>query len=113
MPDHNKRTQERSKVMLIAAVRFAGDPHVHRLRIRDIAAGGARLSYRGEVVQGDAVIIGFSAIGDVAGRIAWVGDGQIGVRFLDRIDPEAAKVPVTGEFRAAAGEPARQSLRRV
>ena len=99
--------------MLMVAARFAGDPQVHRLRVRDIAAGGARLSYRGEAVEGDGVCIDFAAIGEVAGRVAWVGAGEIGVRFLHAIDPEAARIPVTGEYRAAHHAPTQWGLRRV
>ena len=113
MADENKRAQLRSKVMLMVAVRFAGDPQVHRLRIRDIAAGGARLSYRGEALVGGGVTIEFAAIGEVGGRVVWIGDGEIGVRFLHAIDPEAARITVTGEYRGATPEPARQGLRRV
>ena len=113
MAQDDKRAGQRSKVMLMVAVRFAGDPQVHRLRIRDIAAGGARLTYRGEAIVGDAVTIEFAAIGEVSGRVAWTAGDHLGVRFLDAIDPEAARITVTGEYRGPAPEPARQGLRRV
>ena len=109
----DKRTGQRSKVMLMVAVRFAGDPQVHRLRIRDIAAGGARLSYRGGAIAGDALAIEFPALGEVGAHVAWMGDGEIGVRFVHAIDPEAARITVTGEYREPAPELARQGLRRI
>ena len=113
MAQDDKRTGQRSKVMLMVAVRFAGDPQVHRLRIRDIAAGGARLSYRGGAIEGDALAIEFPALGEVGAHVAWMGDGEIGVRFVHAIDPEAARITVTGEYREPAPAFARQGLRRV
>ena len=113
MAQDDKRAGQRSKVLLMVAVRFAGDPQVHRLRIRDIAAGGARLTHRGGAVVGDAVTIEFAAIGEVAGRVAWTDGDDLGVRFLHAIDPEAARITVTGDYRGPALEPARQGLRRV
>ena len=100
-------------MMLMVAVRFAGDPHVHRLRARDIAAGGVRLAYGGEARVGQAVAVEFAAIGAVPGVVAWVAGGEIGVRFAEAIDPEQARLPVTGEYRPFPPQHARQSFRRV
>ena len=111
--DHNQRAQERSKVMLMVAARFAGDPHVHRLRARDIAAGGVRLAFRGDALPGDAVTVEFAAIGAVPGVVAWATEGEIGVRFAETIDPERARLPVTGDFRAPIPRHAQRALRRV
>ena len=97
----------------MVAVRFAGDPQARRLRVRDIAAGGVRLSFRGEATEGESVTIGFPALGDVAGRVVWAGGGELGVRFLHAIDPEAARITVTGDYRGPEIEPARQGLRPV
>ena len=113
LANDNKRGQERNKVMLMVAVRFAGDPHVHRLRARDIAAGGVRLAFRGDAIPGDAVTVEFAAIGAIPGTVVWVADGEIGVRFTETIDPEQARLTVTGEYRRPTPVAARQTLRRV
>ena len=97
----------------MVAVRFAGDPHVHRLRARDIAAGGVRLAFRGDAIPGDAVTVEFAAIGAVAGTVAWVASGEVGVRFAEPIDPEQARLPVTGDHRPVPPQHERQGLRRV
>jgi hypothetical protein len=99
--------------MLMVAVRFAGDPHVHRLRARDIAAGGVRLAFRGDAIPGDSVTVEFAAIGVVTGVVAWAADGELGVRFVETIDPEQARLPVTGDFRAPVPRHAHPALRRI
>ena len=100
-------------MMLMVAVRFAGDPHVHRLRVRDIAVGGVRLAFRGDAIPGDAVTVEFATIGAVAGVVAWVAGGEVGVRFAESIDPEQARLPVTGDFRPVIASEAPRHLRRV
>jgi hypothetical protein len=50
--------------------------------------------YLDEAKAGEAVTIHVRGLGDVAGKVAWVRGGRIGVIFDAEVDPKLARKPV-------------------
>ena len=88
------RGDMRDSMFLHATMKLATEDTAIPLRVRNLSAGGLMADCTALVEQGQDVEIGLRNIGNVPGRIAWVRDNQIGVAFLNRIDPRVARKPV-------------------
>lgn len=90
--------------MLMATVRLAGAAD-QRLRIRDISAGGLKVTSALKPARGTKVHIELLELGWVTGEIAWATESTFGVRLVHRVDPAAARQRVSGDFTVARPAP--------
>jgi hypothetical protein len=67
----------------------------HKVKIRNLSAGGLMADAPLKVQRGQLVSIELRNIGWVEGSIAWVQDNRFGVAFHEEIDPKVARAPVT------------------
>lgn len=88
------RGDMRDSMFLHASMRLASEDAPVALRVRNLSAGGLMADCPVAVEQGQQVEVALRNIGTVPGRIAWVRGNQIGVSFLNRIDPKVARKPV-------------------
>ena len=58
-------------------------------RIRNLSAGGLMADLPYPVDPGDRIHVLLRGVGDVNGRVAWTGEGRIGMTFDRAIDPQA------------------------
>ena len=52
--------------------------------------------YTDMAAEGDPVTVTVRGIGTVAGKVAWLRRGRIGIAFDAEVDPMAARNPVSG-----------------
>ena len=83
--------------MLMANLRVAGWPE-QRVRVRDISAGGPKVTAELKPEAGTPVQVELPGLGWVAGEVAWTNERGFGVRFAHGVDALAARQPVTGDF---------------
>jgi hypothetical protein len=57
-------------------------------RVRNISRGGLMVECRLRGEPGDRVEVSLRGLGELAGRVAWVGDERIGVMFDEPVEPE-------------------------
>ena len=110
MTAEDQRTSRRDRILLLARLRIEGEVEVYDVRIRDLSAGGLRAQYVGSPLDKARVAIEIRNLGWVEGIIAWHKAGFIGVRFNRSIDPEKARIAVTGEY--APPRPSSQAVLR-
>ena len=59
----------------------------HRVRVRNLSVGGARVDLARDAAIGSRVALNFNRLGDLSGEVRWVGDGCVGIAFDTPIDP--------------------------
>jgi hypothetical protein len=92
---HSRRT-ERANFFLSASIRRRSDPEGEpgQVRVRNLSSQGMMADYHEAVDVGEPVIATVRGIGSVAGKVAWVRKGRIGIVFDAEIDPRQAIKPV-------------------
>lgn len=93
-------------------MRVDGETTNFSIRIRDLSAGGLRAQFAECRLTGARIAVEIRNIGWVNGRVMWQNDAHIGIRFDTPIDPEKARITVTGSF-AAPPPPPRVVQRRL
>ncbi|CAN5322593.1 hypothetical protein BH09PSE4_BH09PSE4_22170 [soil metagenome] len=88
-----QRHDSRDSLFLIANVRIGTDDAI-QVRVRNLSAGGLMAEYTAPIQIGTPIDVEVRGVGWVAGRIAWVAEGRIGVAFEQQIDPMLARKPV-------------------
>lgn len=95
MGENEHRQIERDSLFLLADMRIDGVSGDHKVRVRNVSAGGL-MADGGPVAQrGTAVWVHLRNVGWVQGTIAWVQDNRCGVAFREEIDPKLARAPLT------------------
>lgn len=91
-----RRTFTRDSLFLSAKIRRGGqnDSEVADLRVRNLSAVGLMADYRDVATPGEPVVVTVRGIGTVAGKVAWVKRGRIGIIFDSEVDPLKARRPV-------------------
>lgn len=97
-----QRTSPRDRILLLARLRVEGEAEICAIRIRDLSAGGMRAQFSGRPLGHTKVAVEIRNLGWVEGRVAWQDADTIGVRFAELIDPEKARIAVTGAYQAPA-----------
>ena len=100
-----QRTSPRDRILLLGRLRVAGEAEIHAVRIRDLSAGGMRAQFSGRPLGHTQVAVEIRNLGWVEGRVAWQNADMIGVRFAEPIDPERARIAVTGAYQAPVPGP--------
>lgn len=86
------RSADRDSLFMQASVVVPGQPAAVTVRVRNLSAGGmlAEAKIRG-LAQGAAVEVELRNVGEVPGRVVWVGDGKFGIAFDHPVDPQAVR----------------------
>lgn len=108
MKDGENRHIPRDSLFLMADMRAEGLDGVHRIKVRNLSAGGMMGETALRLVRGLVVEVDIRNIGWVIGSIAWVQDSRFGVAFSDEIDPRLARAPVGGEESPAPDQESNQ-----
>ncbi len=94
MGGNEHRQIVRDSLFLLADLRVDGVSGDHKIRVRNVSAGGLMADGGPAVQRGAVVWIHLRNIGWVEGTVAWVQDNRCGVAFRDEIDPKLARAPV-------------------
>ncbi len=99
------RQVNRDSLFLLAHLRLDGQETVHRIKVRNLSAGGMMAEGDVAVMRGSLVNIELRNIGWVDGSVAWKQDNRFGIAFVDEIDPLMAREPVPVSVQAAVTNP--------
>jgi hypothetical protein len=121
MDANENRQIARDSLFVMADLRVAGTDGEHRIKMRNLSAGGMMGEGTVRVMRGSAVSVNIRNVGWTDGTIAWVQENRFGIAFRDEIDAAQARMPVregTGEdvpfqHRGAAPAPPAGPLRKV
>lgn len=81
----DQREEERSDSGSQSAVMtHAGNRHV--VRLANLSESGAMVRFRGDLAEGDVVLLQLLDHDAVTGQVRWIRDGQIGVSFDPAVD---------------------------
>ena len=94
MDGSENRHIARDSLFVMADLRLSASAAEHRIKVRNLSAGGMMGEGAVRVVRGDLVEVNIRNIGWVEGSVAWVQDDRFGVAFQDEIDPKVARAPV-------------------
>lgn len=97
MDGNEKREIARDSLFVMVDVRLDGSSTEHRVKMRNLSAGGLMGEGDVNVTRGAVVFINIRNLGWIEGSIAWVQDNRFGVAFRDEIDPIMARAPVAAE----------------
>nr|WP_240959976.1 PilZ domain-containing protein [Novosphingobium olei] len=95
MDDIDHRQLGRDSMFLMADLRLVGTDGEHKVRVRNLSAGGVMAEGSIKVARGNEVEVSLRNIGWVRGTIAWIQDNRFGIAFVEPINPRLARDPVT------------------
>ncbi|MGB7409152.1 MAG: PilZ domain-containing protein [Pontixanthobacter sp.] len=85
------RNISRDSLFLMANVYPDGGEAAHRVKVRNLSAGGMMAEGGPHVERGTPIAVDLRNIGKVEGIVAWIEDGRFGIAFTDEIDPKLAR----------------------
>lgn len=91
------RQISRDSLFVMAEMRLDGVEGEHRIKLRNLSAGGMMGEGTVRVTRGAIIWVNVRNIGWVEGTVAWVQDNRFGVAFAEEIDPKIARLPAKGE----------------
>lgn len=94
MDAQDNRQISRDSLFVLADMRLDGVDGEHRIKVRNLSAGGMMGEGAVRVARGAVVWIDIRNIGWTEGTVAWVHDTRFGVAFREEIDPKIARAPV-------------------
>jgi hypothetical protein len=94
MGENEHRQIVRDSLFLMADLRIDGISEDHKVRVRNVSAGGLMADGGPAVERGALVWVQLRNIGWVEGAVAWVQDNRCGIAFREEIDPKLARAPV-------------------
>jgi hypothetical protein len=89
------RHVSRESLLLLANLRVDGQETSHRVRVRNLSAGGMMAETDAAVARGSRVSVQLPSIGWVDGSVAWRQDNRFGIAFVDTIDPAKVREPAS------------------
>jgi hypothetical protein len=92
MSDSDNRQIPRSSLFILAEVRLDGQAEEHRVKIRNLSAGGVMAEAPLKVARGERIAVNLRNVGWVEGAVAWVQDNRFGVAFVEEVDPAAVRM---------------------
>ena len=78
----------------MADLRLAGQDGEHRVKVRNLSAGGMMAEGSVKVARGNKLDINLRNIGWVEGFVAWVQENRFGIAFAHDIEPKVAREPL-------------------
>ena len=98
MDESENRHIARDSLFVMADLRLDGSGEEHRIKVRNLSAGGMMGEGSVRVLRGAIISVNIRNIGWVEGSIAWVEDSRFGIAFREDIDPKVPRAPsVEGE----------------
>jgi len=97
-----QRGKSRDSLLLSASLKLSGMVAPVTVRVRNLSSGGLMADHAARANVGDAAEIDLRGIGTVAGKVAWIAEGRLGIAFDREIDPLLARKPVAAPKRAPA-----------
>lgn len=94
MDGSENRQIARDSLFVMADLRLGGGEEEHRIKVRNLSAGGMMGEGTVRVARGDTVEVNIRNVGWVPGSVAWVQEDRFGVAFSEEIDPKVARAPV-------------------
>ena len=94
MDEDEHRQIGRDSLFVLAEVRLDGLEGEHKVRVRNLSAGGMMAEVALKVQRGQVVWVNIRNIGWTEGLVAWVHQGRFGIAFREEIDPKVARAPV-------------------
>lgn len=88
------RHVNRDALFLMAEVRRLGEATGHRVKVRNLSAGGMMAEGDMQVVRGTRLTVELRNLPPIDASVAWVQDGRFGVAFASEIDPKAPRTAV-------------------
>lgn len=112
------RQISRDSLFVMAEMRLDGVEGEHRIKLRNLSAGGMMGEGSVRVTRGVVIWVNIRNIGWTEGTVAWVQDDRFGVAFVDEIDPKVARLPANAEGNARvairhASPPHHGTLRKI
>lgn len=95
MGGNEHRQIARDSLFLSAELRIDGIEGEHKVRVRNLSAGGLMADGGPLVQRGVLVWVNLRNIGWVEGSVAWVQDSRYGIAFRHDIDPKQARAPIS------------------
>jgi len=93
--DHRQIT--RDSLFVMADLRIDGIEGDHRIRVRNLSAGGLMAEGGPAVQRGQVSWVNVRNVGWVEGSVAWVQDSRFGIAFREDIDPLVARAPTQSD----------------
>lgn len=87
------RQVNRDSLFLLAQLKLADKGGTHRVKVRNLSAGGMMAEGVAQVARGQLVAVELRNIGWVKGTVAWKQENRFGIAFVDEIDPTLARAP--------------------
>ena len=97
MTEIENRNISRDSLFLFAQLRLDGESDVHRVKVRNLSAGGMMGEGRVKVERGALVDVELRNCGWVEGSIAWVHGDRFGIAFREEIDPMVARASASSQ----------------
>lgn len=94
MDETEQRHIARDSLFVMADLWLDGSDEAHRIKMRNLSAGGMMGEGTVRVSRGAVVRLEIRNIGRVDGSVAWVQDNRFGVAFNEDIDPKLARPPL-------------------
>jgi len=82
---------ERQSVFLGTTLERFGSSQATRHRVRDLSPYGMRIDQADGLQKGATVLVAVGVLTAVGATVRWVKDGQAGLQFATRIDPDQAR----------------------
>lgn len=91
MGNSDSRQITRDSLFIMADLRVDGQEGDHRVKVRNLSAGGLMAEAPLRVVLGQKVWVGLRGAGWVEGAVAWIHGSRFGIAFHQDIDPKAVR----------------------
>lgn len=93
MSNVDTRQVNRDSLFLLAQLKVAGQDQAHRVKVRNLSAGGMMAEGDVRVTRGSLVSVDLRNLGWVEGSVAWKQDNRFGIAFVEEIDPAVVRGP--------------------
>jgi hypothetical protein len=97
MDGTKNRQISRDSLFVMAEMRLDGVEGEHRIKLRNLSAGGMMGEGAVRVTRGAIIWVDIRNIGWTEGTVAWVQDNRFGVAFAEEIDPKVARLPASSD----------------
>lgn len=94
MNTSDNRQIARDSLFVLADLRLDGVDGEHRIKVRNLSAGGMMGEGTVRVSRGTVVSVNLRNVGWIDGTVAWVHQNRFGVAFRVEIDPTVVRMPV-------------------
>jgi hypothetical protein len=93
MSNVDTRQVNRDSLFLLAQLRVDGQDVVHRVKVRNLSAGGMMAEGEARVTRGSLVMVELRNVGWVEGSVAWKQGNRFGIAFVTEVDPVVVRAP--------------------